>query len=102
MHGNRQQIRHGYWARDWQEVNRNLFEAAKLEKAVLFFVLMILVVAAAFNIANTLFISVVQRYRDISVLKTLGAPDRMMRAIFTAQGLDRGRSRRGDRAWWWA
>lgn len=76
-----------YWARDWQEVNRNLFEAAKLEKAVLFFVLMILVVAAAFNIANTLFISVVQRYRDISVLKTLGAPDRMIRRIFTWQGL---------------
>lgn len=76
-----------YWARDWQEVNRNLFEAAKLEKAVLFFVLMILVVAAAFNIANTLFVSVVQRYRDISVLKTLGAPDRLIRSIFTAQGL---------------
>jgi len=76
-----------YWARDWQEVNRNLFEAAKLEKAVLFFVLMILVIAAAFNIANTLFISVVQRYRDISVLKTLGAPDKMVRHIFTAQGL---------------
>ena len=76
-----------YWARDWQEVNRNLFEAAKLEKAVLFVVLMVLVVAAAFNIANTLFVSVVQRYRDISVLKTLGASDRMIRNIFTAQGL---------------
>lgn len=76
-----------YWSRDWQEVNRNLFEAAKLEKAVLFVVLMILVVAAAFNIANTLFVSVVQRYRDISVLKTLGATDSFVRSIFTAQGL---------------
>ena len=76
-----------YWARDWLDVNRNLFEASRLEKAVLFFVLMILVVAAAFNIANTLFISVVKRYRDISVLKTLGAKDRLVRHIFTAQGL---------------
>ncbi len=76
-----------YWARDWLEVNRNLFEAAKLEKMVLFFVLMILVVAAAFNIANILFISVVQRYRDISVLKTMGAPNRMIRRIFICQGL---------------
>jgi len=76
-----------YWARDWQDVNRNLFEAARLEKAVLFFVLMILVVAAAFNIANTLFISVVQRFHDISILKTLGATDRFIRRIFTAQGL---------------
>lgn len=78
---------HAFWARDWQDINRNLFEAAKLEKAVLFFVLMILVVAAAFNIANTLFISVVQRYRDISVLKTLGADNGLVRGIFTAQGL---------------
>jgi lipoprotein-releasing system permease protein len=77
----------GYWARDWQDVNKNLFDAAKLEKAVLFVVLMILVIAAAFNIGNTLFISVVQRYRDISVLKTLGAPDRMIRRIFSWQGL---------------
>lgn len=76
-----------YWARDWQEVNRNLFEAAKLEKMVLFFILMILVVAAAFNIGNTLFISVVQRYRDISVLKTLGASDRLIRRVFSWQGL---------------
>ncbi|MBX3022085.1 MAG: ABC transporter permease [Bdellovibrionales bacterium] len=77
----------GYWARDWVDVNRNLFEAARLEKTVLFFVLMILIVAAAFNIANTLFINVVQRYRDISVLKTLGATDTLIRRIFTAQGL---------------
>ena len=76
-----------YWARDWLEVNRNLFEAARLEKVVLFFVLMVLVVAAAFNIANMLFISVVQRYRDISVLKTLGAPNAMIARIFTVQGL---------------
>lgn len=77
----------GYWARDWFDVNRNLFEAARLEKKVLFFVLMILIVAAAFNIANTLFISVVKRYRDISVLKTLGAKDKLIRRVFTAQGL---------------
>lgn len=76
-----------YWTKDWQDVNRLLLEATKIEKAVLFFVLMILVVAAAFNVANTLFISVVQRYRDISVLKTLGASDRLVKSIFTAQGL---------------
>ncbi len=76
-----------YWVRDWQDVNRNLFEAAKLEKVVLFFILMILIVAAAFNITNTLFISVVQRYRDISVLKTMGATNGFIRRIFAYQGL---------------
>lgn len=77
----------GYWARDWLEMNRNLFEAAQLEKIVLFFVLQILILAAAFNTANTLFISVVQKYRDISVLKTMGASDRLIRQIFITQGL---------------
>lgn len=76
-----------FWARDWLDVNRNLFEAARLEKAVLFFVLMILVVAAAFNIANMLFISVVQRFRDISVLKTLGASNRLIATLFSVQGV---------------
>lgn len=82
-----EKFKNAYWARDWLEVNRYLFEAARLEKTVLFFILMILVVAAAFNIANTLFISVVQRYHDISVLKTLGATDGLVRRVFVAQGL---------------
>jgi lipoprotein-releasing system permease protein len=72
---------------DWYSANRILFEASRLEKRILFFVLMILVVAAAFNIANTLFISVVRRYHDISVLKTLGATNGLVRMVFSAQGL---------------
>lgn len=76
-----------YWARDWLEVNRNLFEAAYIEKVVLFFVLQILIIAAAFNTANTLYIGVVRKYRDISVLKTMGAGDGLIRRIFIFQGL---------------
>lgn len=78
---------YSYWTRDWQEVNRNLFEAVRLEKVVIFFVLLIMVVAASFNISSTLFVSVVQKFHDISVLKTLGASPGLILRIFTLQGL---------------
>lgn len=76
-----------YMVRDWVDVNRNLFEAVKLEKVVLFFVLMILVIVACFNVSSTLYMSVVQRYRDISVMKALGASDAFIKRLFTLMGL---------------
>lgn len=82
-----QQLGHAYWTRDWEDVNRNLFEAVKLEKVVIFFVLLIMVLAACFNISSTLFVSVLRRFGDISVLKTLGANRRFVIKLFTAQGL---------------
>lgn len=78
---------YGYWARDWRDVNRNLFDAVQLEKIVIFLVLLIIVIAASFNISSTLFVSVIQRFNDISVLKTLGANRRFVLRIFTFQGL---------------
>jgi lipoprotein-releasing system permease protein len=79
-----------YWSRDWFEVNRNLFEAVKLEKTVLFFVLLILIVVACFNVSSTLYMTVVKRYRDISVLKAIGASDKFIRRLFTLLGLTVG------------
>ena len=82
-----QRLGQAYWAKDWFEFNRNLFEAVKLEKAVLFFVLLILVVVACFNVSSTLYMTVVKRFRDISVLKAMGASDRFIRRLFTLLGL---------------
>jgi lipoprotein-releasing system permease protein len=76
-----------YWTRDWVEVNKNLFEAAKLEKIVIFFVLLILIVAASFNVTSTMFVSVMRRYPDISILRTLGARSWTIRGLFIGQGL---------------
>lgn len=78
---------HKYWTRDWIDVNKNLFEAAQLEKTVIFFVLLILVVAASFNVTSMMFVSVMRRYPDISVLRTLGARSRLVRGLFISQGL---------------
>jgi len=79
-----------YYVRDWKDGNRNLFEAIELEKMVVFLVLLIIVIVACFNIAGALFISVVRRYRDISILKAMGATNTMILKLFTVQGLTLG------------
>ncbi len=76
-----------YVVRDWQEINHNLFEAIKLEKVVIFIVLLFMTIAACFNISSTLFVSVLRRYGDISVFKTLGATRNRLVRFFTFQGL---------------
>ncbi len=76
-----------YVVTTWYDVNQNLFRAVDLEKPVIFFVLLVIVVAAAFNIASTMFVSVIRRFRDISVLKAMGATHGTIMAIFSVQGL---------------
>lgn len=72
---------------DWYDVNRNLFEAVKIERMVIFFVVLIIVVVAAFNISSTLYVFIRQRYSDIAILKTLGLSSRDVRRLFVGQGL---------------
>ncbi|GAB6064092.1 lipoprotein-releasing ABC transporter permease subunit [Deferrisoma palaeochoriense] len=77
----------GVWARDWMEMNRNLFSALKLEKTAMFIILALIVVVAAFNIAATLIMVVLEKSREIGVLKSMGATARMIRRIFVAEGM---------------
>ncbi len=76
-----------FFSINWFEINRNLFDAIRLEKMVIFLVILIIVVAACFNISSTLFISVLRRYSDISILKAVGAKRGFVIGIFTYQGL---------------
>lgn len=71
----------------WYQVDENLFKAAELEKPAIFLVLLVMVIAAAFNVSSTLYVSVIRRFREISVLKTLGAPSKLLVRLFTVQGL---------------
>ncbi len=77
----------GYWARDWMAMNRNLFSALKLEKRVMFVILALIVVVAAFNIASTLIMVVIEKGREIGILKSMGATNRSIRRIFVLEGL---------------
>lgn len=76
-----------YWARSWHSANGNLFEAIKYEKPVIFFVVFIIIIAAGFNISSTLFVSVIKRFSDISVLKAIGAKSNFVMKVFTWQGI---------------
>ena len=79
-----------YWANDWMQRNVNLFAALKLEQAAMFVVLTLTIVVAAFNIVSTLIMMVMEKTRDIAILKSMGATSRQIRRIFTLQGLTVG------------
>lgn len=73
--------------RTWIEMNRNIFAALKLEKVTMFIILVLIILVAAFNIASTLITLVVEKTKDIGILKSLGATRRSIRIIFTLEGL---------------
>ena len=76
-----------YWVRDWMQMNRNLFSALKLEKTVMFIILALIILVAAFNIASSLIMMVMEKSKDIAILKAMGATDRSIRKIFVYEGL---------------
>lgn len=76
-----------YTTRDWTEVNSNLFAALKLEKVVYFIVLLLIVLVAAFNIIATLIMVVMEKRKDIAVLKSMGATGRAISRVFIYKGL---------------
>jgi lipoprotein-releasing system permease protein len=76
-----------YWARDWMQMNQNLFTALKLEKTVMFIILTLIVLVAAFNIASTLIMMVMEKTRDIAILKAMGATDKSIKKIFVFKGM---------------
>ena len=76
-----------YWAQDWMRLNRNIFSALRLQKTVMFIILALIVLVAAFNIASTLIMMVMGKTGDIAILKAMGATDRSIRKIFVYKGM---------------
>lgn len=72
---------------DWQEQNRSLFQALKLEKLGMGVILLLIVMVAAFNIVSTLTMVVADKTREIGILKAMGMPARSIRRIFLVQGI---------------
>ena len=72
---------------DWLTYNRNLFEALKLEKAVMFVILTLIVLVAAFNIVSTLTLMVMDKTREIGILRSMGLTARSVGLIFVFDGL---------------
>ncbi len=76
-----------YWARDWMKLNKNLFSALKLEKFMMFVLLVLVIIVAAFNIVSTLAMIVVEKHREIAILKAMGATGQAVMRVFMLNGL---------------
>jgi lipoprotein-releasing system permease protein len=71
----------------WIDQNRELFDAIRIERTTMFFVLIFVVIVAAFGIMSTLITSTVQKTREIGLMKALGAQMTQIMWIFLAQGM---------------
>jgi lipoprotein-releasing system permease protein len=79
-----------YRTKDWAELNRNLFSALKLEKLAMAIILTFIVLVACFNILSTLIMLVLEKTKEISILKSMGARDASVMKIFVVEGLTIG------------
>src|SRR5689334_14552821 len=77
----------GYYVDDWTRKQPNFFRSIQLTKSVLFFILLLVIGVAAFNIVSTLVMVVKDKRSDIAILRTVGATPRSVLAIFVTQGI---------------
>lgn len=76
----------GFYVQDWTETNKPLWEAIKLEKRVYFIVLLLIIVMASFSIVTALIMIVLEKRKDIAIMKTMGASASSIANIFRIQG----------------
>ncbi|MBN1551287.1 lipoprotein-releasing ABC transporter permease subunit [bacterium] len=76
-----------FFIRDWRQLNSVFFSALKLEKMAMFIILTLIVFVAAFNIISSLTMMVMEKHKDIGILKAMGASTRSIRLIFLSQGI---------------
>ena len=72
---------------DWQELNRSLFSAMALEKIAVFIALLCVILVASFGILGSNLMSVLEKAKEIAILKTMGCTDRLIQKVFIAEGL---------------
>jgi lipoprotein-releasing system permease protein len=82
-----QKIGPRYFARTWIELNKNLFSALKLEKLLMYIILVLIILVASFNIISSLIMTVMEKKKDIAILKSIGAKKRSIMKIFMVEGI---------------
>src|SRR5205807_4442096 len=75
------------YAQTWIDMNSQYFEAVRLERTVMFFLLFFIIIVAAFGIMNTLITVTVQKTREIGIMKALGASITQIVGVFLGQGI---------------
>jgi lipoprotein-releasing system permease protein len=76
-----------YLVRSWEDLNKGLFGALRLEKIAMFVVVAFIALVASFSIISTLIMSATQKAREVAILKAMGAADGAIRRVYVAQGL---------------
>jgi lipoprotein-releasing system permease protein len=76
-----------FQALGWQEIHRNLFRSLAIQKLALSLVMTFIVVVSSFNIVSTLIMMVIDKTKEIAILKSIGATSRSIMRIFMMQGL---------------
>jgi lipoprotein-releasing system permease protein len=79
-------VAHSYLINDWTTQYGNFFQAIKMEKNMMFFILMLIIAVAVFNLVSMLVMVVNEKQADIAILKTFGASTRTVMTIFIIQG----------------
>ncbi len=85
-----QELGPGYRTLDWQQANSSFFNAIQVERNVMFLILTLIILVAAFNIISSLIMLVKDKGRDIAVLRTMGATRGMIMRIFFLSGASVG------------
>ncbi|WP_022668550.1 lipoprotein-releasing ABC transporter permease subunit [Desulfospira joergensenii] len=80
-------LEYPFYIRDWMDINHSLFSALKLEKTAMFIILTLIILVAAFNIASALIMMVMDKTKEIAVLKAMGATRDIIRRIFMIKGM---------------
>lgn len=80
-------VRPSYRVMTWKDIDRNLFSALKLEKIVMFLVVALIIFVACFNIISTLIMTVMEKTKDIGILKAIGATRLGIMSVFLLEGL---------------
>jgi lipoprotein-releasing system permease protein len=76
-----------YWTKDWKLMNRSLVSALKLEKITMFVILTMIVLVGALNIISTLVMVVMEKNKDVAILRAMGASAKSVMSVFMFQGL---------------
>ncbi|SPD75101.1 Lipoprotein releasing system, transmembrane protein, LolC/E family [uncultured Desulfobacterium sp.] len=82
-----EKLGHSFLTKDWKAMNKSLFAALKLEKYTMFVILAMIVMVGALNIISTLVMVVMEKTRDVAILRAMGASKKSIMSIFMLQGL---------------
>ncbi len=76
-----------FWANHWKQMHRNLFSMLSLQKVMMYVILTLIILVAAFNVASALIMMVKEKTKDIAIMMTMGATRQRLRKIFLGKGL---------------